>query len=99
MIANASLDTIEETARLNGAMYLKAVEKFNEYTVSAFVTPGNVKFILLHEAKNDDGIRSFFMEVWELYIKTAMNPFHTAHTPIRSPVFDTRLLASAKRYL
>lgn len=29
----------------------------------------DVKFVLLHEGKNDDGIRGFFMEVWELYVK------------------------------
>lgn len=31
--------------------------------------------------------------------KTAMNPFHTAHTPIRSAVFDSRVRASAKKHL
>jgi hypothetical protein len=30
-----------------------------------------MKFVLLHEGKNDDGIRSFFMEVWELYVKVS----------------------------
>ncbi|EPQ59551.1 Sedlin [Gloeophyllum trabeum ATCC 11539] len=99
MIANASLDVIEEVMRRDSAMYLKSVDKFNEWTVSAFVTPGNFKFILLHESKNDDGIRSFFNEVWELYVKTLLNPFHTMHTPIRSPVFDSRVRASAKKYL
>ena len=29
----------------------------------------DVKFVLLHEGKNDDGIRSFFVELWELYLK------------------------------
>lgn len=29
----------------------------------------DVKFVLLHEAKNDEGIRAFFMEVWEMYVK------------------------------
>ena len=29
----------------------------------------DMKFLLLHEGKNDDGIRGFFMEVWELYVK------------------------------
>jgi len=29
----------------------------------------DMKFVLLHEGKNDDGIRQFFMEVWELYVK------------------------------
>ncbi|KAG8897102.1 hypothetical protein FRB99_008456 [Tulasnella sp. 403] len=99
MIANASLDVIEEAMKLNGAMYLKSVEKFNEWTVSAFVTPGNMKFVLLHESKNDEGIKSFFTDVWESYLKALMNPFHTAHTVIRSPVFDARVRASAKKYL
>ncbi|KAG2152960.1 Sedlin [Suillus clintonianus] len=99
MIANASLDVIEDVMRKESAMYLKSVDKFNEWTVSAFITPGNMKFILLHETKNDDGIRSFFHDVWELYLKTMLNPFHTAHSPIRSIVFDTRVRASAKKYL
>jgi len=29
----------------------------------------DMKFVLLHEAKNDEGIRAFFMDVWELYVK------------------------------
>jgi len=99
MIANASLDTIEDVVRRESGMYLKAVDRFNEWTISAFVTPGNVKFVLLHEGKNDDGIRAFFMDVWELYVKTMLNPFHTVQTRIRSSVFDTRVRASAKKYL
>ncbi|KAH9978050.1 transport protein particle complex subunit [Lactifluus volemus] len=99
MIANASLDVIEEVVRRDNGIYLKSVDKFNEWTVSAFVTPGNMKFILLHEGKNDEGIRGFFTEVWELYVKTMMNPFHTAHSMIKSAVFDSRVRASAKKYL
>lgn len=99
MIANASLDVIEEVMRKENTMYLKSVDKFNEWTVSAFITPGNMKFVLLHETRNDDGIKSFFNDVWELYVKTMLNPFHTAHTPIRSAVFDSRVRASAKKYL
>ncbi len=75
----------------------------------------DTKFVLLHEGKNDDGIKSFFMDVWELYVKvttvqrvvycvltsaqTMLNPFHTAHTVIRSGVFDARVRHSAKKYL
>ncbi|EDR14150.1 transport protein particle complex subunit [Laccaria bicolor S238N-H82] len=99
MIANASLDAIEDTMRKENTMYLKSVDKFNEWTVSAFVTAGNMKFVLLHEGKNDEGIRGFFAEVWELYVKTMMNPFHTAHSTIRSNVFDSRVRASARKYL
>jgi hypothetical protein len=99
MIANASLDVVEDVMRKENAMYLRSVDKFNEWTVSAFVTPGNTKFILLHESKNEEGIRAFFHEAWELYVKATMNPFQTAHTTIRSSVFDGRVRASAKKHL
>lgn len=75
----------------------------------------DMKFVLLHDAKGDDGVKNFFQEVWELYVKvsytswcthsftsvpqTVMNPFHTSHTAIRSSVFDARVRASAKKYL
>lgn len=29
----------------------------------------DVKFIILHETKNDDGIKAFFNDLWELYVK------------------------------
>jgi hypothetical protein len=31
----------------------------------------DMKFVLLHEGKNDDGIRAFFTDVWELYVKVS----------------------------
>lgn len=31
-----------------------------------------MKFVLLHEGKNDEGIRGFFAEVWELYVKVRL---------------------------
>jgi len=38
-----------------------------------------MKFVLLHEAKNDEGIRAFFMDVWELYVKVCTYlPVHCA---------------------
>lgn len=72
--------------RLRCDRYLRSVDKFNEWTVSAFITPGSAfggdmltnadgdsdtdtKFVLLHESKNEEGIRGFFHDVWELYVK------------------------------
>jgi trafficking protein particle complex subunit 2 len=39
-----------------------------------------MKFVLLHEAKNEEGIRAFFTEVWELYVKVCIY----THTPCSS---------------
>jgi hypothetical protein len=70
--------------------YLKNVDRFQEWNVSAWVTPGGklsnssfhailfsdscvrnvgMRLILLHESKNDDGIRLFLHETWECYVK------------------------------
>jgi hypothetical protein len=32
-----------------------------------------MKFVLLHEGKNDDGIKAFFTDVWELYVKVRLH--------------------------
>ena len=34
-----------------------------------------MKFVLLHEGKNDEGIRAFFMDVWELYVKVSKSRY------------------------
>ena len=39
--------------------------------MSMLTLTSDMKFILLHETKNDDGIRSFFHDVWELYLKVS----------------------------
>ncbi|GAA5938993.1 trafficking protein particle complex subunit 2 [Sporobolomyces koalae] len=99
LVAHASLDVVEDVQWTNGAMYLKSIDKFHEWTVSVWLTPGGVKIILLHELKNDDGIRLFFQDTWENYVKTLLNPFHELNAPIRSATFDARIKASAKKHL
>ncbi|GAA5917060.1 hypothetical protein JCM6882_001917 [Rhodosporidiobolus microsporus] len=99
LVAHASLDVVEDVQWTNGGMYLKSIDKFQEWTISAWLTPGGVKIVLLHELKNDDGIRLFFQEVWETYVKTLLNPFHELNAPIRSQTFDARVKASAKKHL
>jgi len=35
-----------------------------------------MKFIILHETKNDDGIKVFFNDLWELYVKVRVLSFY-----------------------
>lgn len=98
-IVHSSLDLVEDLQWRTNALYLKQVDSFYDYLVSGFVTAGNVKFLLLHETKNEESIRQFFNEVYELYVKAALNPFYQINDPITSVVFDTKVRALGKKYL
>jgi hypothetical protein len=52
--------------------------------------------MLLHETRNDDGIRAFFNDVWESYVKTLLNPFYAVDKSIKSPIFESKVKAIAK---
>ncbi|KAI8850103.1 Sedlin [Chytridium lagenaria] len=98
-VAHASLDVIEEVMWTTNSMYLKVVDRFNELMVSAYVLASGVKFILLHENNNTEGIRSFFHEVHENFIKTMLNPFAEINSTITSAPFDAKVRAAAKKYM
>ena len=53
-------------------MYLKTIDKFNELSVTCLLTPSNAKFLLLHEGRNEDGIKAFFNEIYELFVKVSL---------------------------
>lgn len=52
---------------------LRGVDRFQEVQVSCFVSPGNVRFLLLHDGRSEDLIRSFFLDVHELYLKVTFH--------------------------
>ncbi|EEB08320.1 TRAPP complex subunit Trs20 [Schizosaccharomyces japonicus yFS275] len=98
-VAHASLDLIEQGQWTSNSLYLRSIDQFHDTMISAFLTPSNIKFILLHKTKNDDGIKLFFQELHELYIKMLMNPFYEPNQPIHSQAFDLRVRTLAKRQL
>ncbi|XP_061999116.1 uncharacterized protein LOC133716420, partial [Rosa rugosa] len=84
-ILHAALDIVQDLAWTTSAMYLKAVDRFNDLVVSAYVTAGHIRLMLLHDSRNDDGIKSFFQEVHELYIKASYSlptPFLNFHVTV-----------------
>ncbi|CAL5440020.1 unnamed protein product [Camellia sinensis] len=103
-ILHAALDIVQDLAWTTSAMFLKAIDRFNDLVVSVYVTAGHYPFGALlikggKRSRNDDGIKSFFQEVHELYIKILLNPLYLPGSRITSSHFDTKVRALARKYL
>ncbi|KAI9342791.1 Sedlin [Zopfochytrium polystomum] len=98
-VVHSALDIVEEAMWGTNNMYLKVVDRFNEWFVSAYITASGAKLMLLHDIQNSDGIRAFFLEVHEAYIKHQMNPFATINGAITSPAFDAKVKNAARKHL
>lgn len=81
--------------------YLGKIDTFYGLVVSAFLSYGNLKFIMVHGngAVDDSLTKQFYYECYELYLKTLMNPFYSLNDPISSPSFDAKVRLLAKRLL
>lgn len=98
-VIHSALDSVEQRVWTTNSMYLKVVDNFNELTISAFVSAAYVKFVLLHDHRMDDNsIKAFFLEVYELYVKVILNPFYSKHMPIQDKGFDEKVRFLAERH-
>ncbi|CAL8084409.1 unnamed protein product [Calicophoron daubneyi] len=97
-IAHAALDIVDEQMWTTTNTFLKAVDKFNEWIVSASVTPGKLRFILLHDEPNESRIRNFFQDVYDVYVKLALNPFFDRRMPVSSPSFTKKVQRLASKH-
>ncbi|OLP98727.1 Trafficking protein particle complex subunit 2 [Symbiodinium microadriaticum] len=97
-VVHAALDLVDEMVWSTSSMFLRVVDKFNDFHVSAYCTAGHVRMMLLHKHRNEEAIRAFFAEVQDLYIKAMLSPFQTPSTPIESPTFDAKVRAAGQRH-
>lgn len=98
-VLHAALDSVDDAMWTTKELHLKTVDRFSNQYVSAFVTPSNVRLLLLHDGRGDDSVKGFFGEVYEIYVRLGMNPFHTSATKIESKDFDRKVVAAARRHL
>ncbi|CCH43608.1 Trafficking protein particle complex subunit 2 [Wickerhamomyces ciferrii] len=98
-ILHSSLDIVEDIQWKTSQLYLKTIDNFYGYYISGFLTSGNIKFLLIHETKNEESIRQFFNDLNDLYVKVLLNPFYKVNDAITSPVFDLKVKGFAKKYL
>ncbi|GAW82245.1 trafficking protein particle complex subunit 2 [Plasmodium gonderi] len=52
-IIHQSLDSLDVLVWKNTNMFLKTIDSFNNYSVSAYCTHGHIKFLLLYKNKNE----------------------------------------------
>mmetsp|Transcript_22857 Transcript_22857/g.25431 ORF Transcript_22857/g.25431 Transcript_22857/m.25431 type:complete len:92 (+) Transcript_22857:1-276(+) len=87
----------------NASWFLKRVDTkaYNNCDVWCFVSAGHTKFLLLMPVKNksEDTIKTFFWEVYELYLKVLMNPFYEPNSTITSSTFHQRVKGIINRKL
>ena len=77
----------------------KKIPIFSFRFVSGFVTASRQRFVILHDVKNEDGIKNFFSEMYETYIKWLMNPFYELNSPIKSQAFERKSQMYGRKFL
>ena len=99
-ILHASLDSVDAKLWQTSSMYLRNVDRFNDLMISALITPGHLRLLLLHDQRTDEALlRAFFFDAYELYVRLTLNPFYDRSSVITSRAFDERIRALGDKYL
>ncbi|CCH60948.1 hypothetical protein TBLA_0D04520 [Henningerozyma blattae CBS 6284] len=82
-------------------LFLGCVDHFYGSQVTAYVTYQGARLITVHHTTPPDNaqLKSFYIGVHELFIKTLMNPFYKMDQAINSEVFDKKVKDLAQKYL
>ncbi|CAL1159766.1 unnamed protein product [Cladocopium goreaui] len=97
-VVRAALDLVDEMVWNTSSMFLRVVDKFNDFHVSAYCTAGHVRMMLLHKHRNEEAIRAFFADVHDLFLKAMLSPFQTPNMRIQSPLFDQKVRAAGQKH-
>lgn len=57
------------------------------------------RFLLLHDTRQDDGVKPFFTDLHDLFVKATLNPLYIDAEPITSTAFHDKVLLLARKYL
>jgi len=99
-VAHAALDLVDEAKWQTGNLYLKTVDRFNDLTVTGFVTASHMRFLLVHDSiRTAENLKGFFSEMYELFVKALLNPFYVPNTPVTSSNFRKKAQLVAKKNL
>ena len=97
-VIHSSLDFVESKMNKTNSMYLKEVDSNLNDSIYWFLTASNAKFLLMIDSKYGDSAREqFFNDLYELYVKTIMNPFYEPNTKINFPTFDSKVKELSKK--
>ncbi len=97
----ASLDLVDALSHDTTSLFLKVIERLRDVSISVYVTPSGLRFLLLHPAQglHDETIKAFLSGVHESYIKVLLDPFYDQTKPLVSTQFHQRVAQLVQKYL
>lgn len=64
-----------------------------------YISNTDYRFLLLHDSRHEDGVKPFFNDLHELFVKATLNPLYVDNEPITSTAFHDKVLLLARKYL